>query len=327
MLLPKLDLFINLAAGPGGSLLHSAANLTRGANPVWSQNDKFTLRLWFLTPGATSFDPPTLTALADDAVIVLGGRPAADLDADGLLFSATSFTKGDDGGGPFYATDLNLNTASLGTALTGQTHLAVLVDVEIQNADNTERLTVPQFAVTILRDVVRGDEGVPLSGDPIYPVPAAIELIAHKGVANGYPALDSTGKIPAAQLQAVGGIPAEAAADLLNGQPVYLTGAGHLALARANSAGTTVVIGLAAADTLTGIAAPYIESGNVTLADWTSITGTASLTVGAVYYLAAGTAGQLTATAPTTGGSYVAAVGIALNPQTLRVSVQPTMLL
>ena len=196
------DLYINLAAGTAGPLLDSAISLVSGSKPVWNQNDKFTLRLFFLTPGATSFVPPTLTALDAGAVIVLGGRPAANLDTAGLLFSATDFTKSadDDPLGIYYYSDLNLNTEALATALTSVKNISVLVDLEIQNAANTQRLTVPQFAVTILHDVVHGDEGVPVSGDPVYPVPSAIELVANKGVANGYAALDGTGKIPLTQL-------------------------------------------------------------------------------------------------------------------------------
>jgi hypothetical protein len=52
-------------------------------------------------------------------------------------------------------------------------------------------------------DVIRGDEGVPTDADPPYPLPGEIELIAHKGVANGYAALDASGKVPAAQLPAL----------------------------------------------------------------------------------------------------------------------------
>ena len=197
------DLYINLAAGPAGPLLASSASLATGPKPIWNQNDKFTLRLWFLTPAGSINTPPTITALDDGAVIALGARPAANLDNDGLLFSASAFTATTDGdGNPYYYADLNLNTEALGTALTGQKSLMVLVDLQVQNAGNTERLTVPQFAATILRDVIRGDEGVPVSGDPVYPVPAAIELVARKGAPNGYAALDGTGKVPADQLPA-----------------------------------------------------------------------------------------------------------------------------
>ena len=227
------DLYINLAAGTSGPLLASTASLSASAKPTWNQNDTFLLRLWFLTPAATTNTAPTLTALDDGAVIVLGARPATDLEDGGLLFSATDFTEGGTADAPFYSAELNLNTAALATALTGQKSLAVQVDLQIQNADNTERLTVPQFAATILRDVIRGDEGVPVSGDPVYPVPAAIELVSHKGEANGYAALDGTGKVPADQLPAGADsvpivlpyaaiIPPDASAGLL--QKTLLTG-------------------------------------------------------------------------------------------------------
>ena len=111
------------------------------------------------------------------------------------------------------------------------------------------------------------------------------------------------------------------------GQPLCLLATGHLTLARADSAATTRIVGLAAAAAAPTTAAQYIEAGNVTLDDWTAVTGTASLTVGAVYYLSSVTAGQLTPTAPTTGGSYVAAVGTAIGAQTLNLSVQPTVAL
>jgi len=197
------DLIINLAGGPTGALLKSTTSLAAGPKPVWKQNDNFNLRLWFVTPGATLADPPILTPLDDDAVIALGARPKSNLEDDGLLFFVTDFTPIMEGSPPtvtHYEKFLNLNTTALNTALQGKSKLEVVVDLEIRNADDTQRITIPQFDATILRDIYRGTEGVPIEGNPVYPVPSAIELVARKGQPNGYAPLDDNGLVPAEHL-------------------------------------------------------------------------------------------------------------------------------
>jgi hypothetical protein len=56
------------------------------------------------------------------------------------------------------------------------------------------------FLVIVENDVNRGTEGVAVSAEPSYPSPGAIELIARKGVPNGYAGLNPSGKVPPSQL-------------------------------------------------------------------------------------------------------------------------------
>ena len=175
------DLIVNLGAGSRGPLLRGVVSLTPAATPVWTQNDKLRLRVWFVTPAAIDAAAPTVTALAAGAAIALGARPATDLDEAGLLFSATGFVEVGEGAELHYEAELNLNTQALAVAMAGRARLAVKVDIEIQDAGNTARITVPQFDAIILRDVFRGTEGIPESGDLPYPAPAQIVLRQQNG--------------------------------------------------------------------------------------------------------------------------------------------------
>jgi len=120
---------------------------------------------------------------------------------------------------------------------------------------------------------------------------------------------------------------AETDQDLLAGQPVYMKGTGHLGLAQADASGTSTVVGLAVEDKLTGFACPYVFQNKLTLADWTAVIGAATLTIGAIYYLSASTAGMLTTTAPTAVGEYVCRVGMAISTTTLAIEIDPKILL
>lgn len=103
---------------------------------------------------------------------------------------------------------------------------------------------------------------------------------------------------------------------------VHSTGAGVIA---ADATAAPPCVGLLLADTAAGHAGDVQTAGPLTLADWTAATGAASLTARAVYFLAAG--GGLTTAAPATPGQRMQAVGRAVAPDTLDVTVFPPILL
>ena len=101
------------------------------------------------------------------------------------------------------------------------------------------------------------------------------------------------------------------------GDAVYVTGAGTVALGDANDdPGATKTIGLVDATSIANTVAGAILVGGV-------ITGLSGLTAGAIYYLSeTGTTGNtLTTTPPTTVGSWIVPIGIALSTTMLKVNI------
>lgn len=108
---------------------------------------------------------------------------------------------------------------------------------------------------------------------------------------------------------------------------VFFTAAGaiDLAIAKDATAPATIhpyeVAGLAAADATNGQIIGLITDGQLSLADWVAVTGTATLEVNKRYYLSDMAAGMLTATCPASVGSTVVCVGQAVSQQTLDVEI------
>lgn len=120
---------------------------------------------------------------------------------------------------------------------------------------------------------------------------------------------------------------AEADSTIKIGNPLYLTGVGHVDPARADAAGTTQVVGLSITDTNAGQTCKYLTEGRIERSDWTDITGVANLSTGVTYFLDQTVAGQITSTAPTTVGDYVVRVGRAVNTTTLDIEIELPILL
>jgi hypothetical protein len=93
---------------------------------------------------------------------------------------------------------------------------------------------------------------------------------------------------------------------------------------RANAVGTTYVIGVAASSGVIGNKTFVQYSGPLTLTtlEWDAITGqTGGLTLDVPYYLSSATAGKLTATAPSAGGTFKQPVGVALSHTTMMIEL------
>lgn len=140
--------------------------------------------LWLLSRPETEGQPLTATAL--DAAfdnIILCGRDATDLDGD-ALFTVTDFAVVGAGATLHYQAEANYNTEAIITALTGKKTLEVLVDLEFQSNDATlNSRPIMHAPARLYRDIFRGTEPTPGSGDPVYPLPEALAL---KTVAGKY---------------------------------------------------------------------------------------------------------------------------------------------
>jgi hypothetical protein len=124
----------------------------------WVNGDVFAVRLWFRTPGALGA-ASVFAALDAGSVIVMAGKTS--LTSATLVFAAASFAEGTSGGETYYESECSLNTAALAAAVAGSTNaVPVYVDVEVQNADNSRRLTW-RFLINVTRQAYEGTEDIP----------------------------------------------------------------------------------------------------------------------------------------------------------------------
>jgi hypothetical protein len=114
------------------------------------------------------------------------------------------------------------------------------------------------------------------------------------------------------------------------GTPVYIDANDGFKKAKADASATKDVFGLANGTITNGLTGPVMSGGilTATTAQWDAVAGTTGgLTKGTRYFLSATTAGNLTATAPSTVGQYVVEVGIAISTTELLVRIQKDILL
>lgn len=96
--------------------------------------------------------------------------------------------------------------------------------------------------------------------------------------------------------------------------------------ARANSANTAYVQGLASSAAAAGepVHAQYAGPLTLTTAQWDAICGTTGgLNQGVPYYLSTATAGKLSATPGAGAGNFIAPVGVALSATTMNIQILP----
>lgn len=106
---------------------------------------------------------------------------------------------------------------------------------------------------------------------------------------------------------------------------------GGVDLAQADAAATSEVLGLVAETSIINGESGAIQTDGIleaTTGQWDAVAGTTGgLTPGAVYYLDASNAGQMTATAPTSEGEYVVRVGRAVSATKFEITMtQPVLL-
>lgn len=121
------------------------------------------------------------------------------------------------------------------------------------------------------------------------------------------------------------------ASPITLGMVVYASDNGKVKKAQADAATTSKVIGVVA-DASIAASDPgnIITEGEISAstATWDALTGdSGGLTYGAPYFLSPTTAGSITKTPPTTGGTYAVQLGYALSDTTLKFHVQLRVLI
>lgn len=97
----------------------------------------------------------------------------------------------------------------------------------------------------------------------------------------------------------------------------HSSGTGIVLASAANN--TKPCVGLVRADTLNAVSGTVQTDAILTMADWTDVTGSATLTRG-TYYLSPTTPGMLTQIAPSVVGEVIQVVGYAISPTELDLS-------
>lgn len=119
------------------------------------------------------------------------------------------------------------------------------------------------------------------------------------------------------------------AGAIVIGQPVYVDAPGSVDLAQADAASTTDVLGLVADTTIPSAGSGGILTDGVltaTTGEWDVVTGqVGGLTSGVKYWLDPTTAGNLTTTAPTVVGDFVAPIGQAMSTTELEITIGHTI--
>lgn len=119
------------------------------------------------------------------------------------------------------------------------------------------------------------------------------------------------------------------AGAIVIGTPVYTSGSGSVDKAKADALATVEVLGLVRDASIAATVSGNIQTDGVlsaTTGQWDAITGqTGGLTVGAVYFLSAASAGQLTVTAPSAVGHFVARVGKAISETELEITIEQSV--
>ncbi len=118
------------------------------------------------------------------------------------------------------------------------------------------------------------------------------------------------------------------AGTITAGMILYHTGvASTLDKARANATGTMDVDGFCVADSTTGSAIFYQDSGilKLTTTQWDAVTGqTGGLTPGSEYFADSATAGKITTTPPSSG-NIVQCVGTAQSTEDFHINLMPSI--
>lgn len=185
----RLDLNVNEPTNP---LLEQGLSAAR-SNLQWTQADTFLLRIYLRSTGQLG-EASTSQALPAGSAIVLGAKETVNNEVQTtLLFSATSFTEVVDGDDTYYEAELDLNTTPLNDLFGSKGTVTVQVDVEIQDAGNTRRLTL-RFPVTIGKQAY-ANESSPTPAEPSYPAASSLVVknVDAVDIPNGADTLSITG--------------------------------------------------------------------------------------------------------------------------------------
>jgi hypothetical protein len=117
------------------------------------------------------------------------------------------------------------------------------------------------------------------------------------------------------------------ASNIVIAQVVYTKANGDVDLARADAQATTEVLGFVSDTAIAPANSGSIMMDGIldaTTGQWDNVTGgSGGLVAGTVYYLDPDSAGDITATAPTTVGDFVVRVGRALSSTEMDIMIEP----
>lgn len=173
----ELCLYIDADAVEGAPcLLDGKASTQRMDSPYFIQGDKFTLKVFFRRRSDSSLNASAAVELPLGLNIVFAAKLAANLDSNDLLFAALDFVQEGENDDICYTALLDLNTLEIRQLFQqlSATSANIKIDIEVQNAGNTERSTF-QFDAVLKQQVYAG-ESAPLPGTPVYPLPADLVL-------------------------------------------------------------------------------------------------------------------------------------------------------
>ena len=165
---------------PGGQscVLNGTSSSLAAANHQLIQGDKLRLRVHFRTVAGFGTASTSVTLDAGD-VMVLAGKLATTPGAADALFSCSSFVQGATGSNDYYEGVVDLNTTELATALTSVLYVDCSIDIEIQNAANTERLSY-RVTARVHKQAYAGTEGT-TAGSPPYPASGEVAVKSPTG--------------------------------------------------------------------------------------------------------------------------------------------------
>lgn len=171
---PSVRLFIAVNPTDGSTVLLAPTDTGYTAFsdvPRISQGDEMPLQLVFVDVVANA-----ITSLPSGWTILFSAKQSVNgTQQTTLLLSADTFIAFTDGDITGYESDLNVNIAAIDTlftALTKGDELDIRCEILLQNAGATLRKRF-HFA-DVLERKTYASEGVPTSGDPVYPLPDAI---------------------------------------------------------------------------------------------------------------------------------------------------------
>ncbi len=170
----QVDLYIDLdsfGTSDNPLLKISATSSTRASAPVFVAGDKIKLNL-HLMQFENALGQWVSQQITGSTLIMCAKQLAAD---DSCLFSVSTFVEVESGGAYYYQGALDLNTNEIAELTYTGGYAAAHADIEIQNADNSQRATI-QFSVRIAEQYYTGTEGDPTEGDPTYPAPGSLVL-------------------------------------------------------------------------------------------------------------------------------------------------------
>lgn len=110
-------------------------------------------------------------------------------------------------------------------------------------------------------------------------------------------------------------------ASVSAGHVVYVPADNHVDLAKADAFATSIPVGMALANVISGEVGSYATSGPITLEDWTPVIGTQFLQPGKIYFLSVDDAGRMGITTSEVSGTYVVIIGSALTQTTFNIEI------